>query len=208
MRTNRMTLAALVAASTAALVLSGCSSADESVELSDGPTGVAESPAATDASTNDDAADESETPDGVDERDVRGQTPEIDYEQAVSLAVDAAGGGFVYQIELDHSRDAGEWVYEIDVLNGGTSHELKLSASSGDVLEHERDDEDDDEREVSFDDMTPEEALQIATDEIGSDEVIEGWTFSWDDGRLQYDIDLLGDDDLEINVEDGSVSRD
>ena len=208
MRTNRMTLAALVAASTAALVLSGCSSADESVELSEGPTGVAESPAATDDSTNDDAADESEAPDGFDERDVRGATPEIDYEQALSLAVDAAGGGFVYEIELDHSRDAGEWVYEIDVLNGGTSHELKLSASSGDVLEHERDDEDDDEREVSFDDMTPEEALQIATDEIGSDEVIEGWTFSWDDGRLQYDIDLRGDDDLEINVEDGSVSRD
>lgn len=208
MMINHMRLTAVAAASMAALVLAGCSGADEPTELSDGPTGVAESSAATDESTNDDAADESDAADTFDDGDVRAQTPAIDYEQAVSLAVDAADGGFVFDIEFDHSRDAGEWVYEIDVLNGSTSHELRLSASSGDVLEHERDDEDDDEREVTFSDMTPEEALQIASDEVGSDEVIEGWTLSWDDGRLHYDIDLRGDDDFEINVEDGSVTRD
>ena len=208
MNTKRLTLAALVAASTAALVLSGCASAEESTELSEGPTGVAESPT-TDTSTTDDAADESASADHYDERDVRGQNPQIDYEQAIAIALDTAGGGFVYDLELDHSDDADAWVYEVSVRDGNTDHELVLSSSSGDVLEHEREDEDDDdpEREIAFDDMNPEEALQIASDEAG-DDIVEGWALAWEDGELRYDIDVREGDDFEISVADGTISRD
>ena len=208
MRT-RTTKVALVTAAIAALTLSGCASGGDETEVTEGATGTAESTGTESTDAPDQSQGDSDAEGEYDERDVRGQSPAIDHEQAVSAAVEAAGGGIVYEIELDHSRDAGEWIYEVSVLDGTTDHDIKLSAESGEVLEHERGEEDDSEREVSFSDMAPAEALELAAAEAGAEAVFEGWTLSWDDGRLHYDIDVRdGDDDLEVWVDDRSVTRD
>lgn len=207
-RTTTMALAGMVAA---ALALSGCASAgNDATEVTEGASGTTESTGTEEATSTEESQGDDTAEGEYDERDVRGQSPETDHEQAVSAAVEAAGGGIVYEIELDHSDDAGEWVYEVSVLDGTTDHDITLSAASGEVLEHERDDEDDSEREVTFDDMTPAEALELAAAEVGADTVLEGWTLSWDDGRLHYDIDTDADDDddLEVWVDDSSVTRD
>ena len=192
------------------LVLGGCVSGDSS-ELDDGVQDSSEPTVAQPTDTvESDGAGADDTPAETDyhERDVRGQSFGIDHEEAVSIALAEAGGGFAYQLEVDWSDDFDQWVYEVEVLDGNTDHEFDLAAADGTILKHERDDEDDSEREISFD-MTPEQALTAAGEQLADGEWIEGWTLSWDDDRLEYEIDTAGgDDDIVIDVESGSVTRD
>ena len=75
------------------------------------------------------------------------------------------------------------------------------------MLEHDRDSDDDNEREVTFA-MTPDEALDLAAAELADGAIIEGWTLSWDDGRLEYEIDVEPGEDLVVDVESGEVRED
>lgn len=196
-------------AAAGALLLAGCSTGTEPTEVGDGAEGSAPPATAQPAQPSESAAESNPADDaGLHERDVRAQTFGIDHEEAVAIAVAEAGGGFAYQIEVDWSDDHGEWVYEVEVLDGRSDHEFDLSTADGSVLKHERDDEDDSEREIDFS-MTPAEALELAAAELVDGEWIEGWTLSWDDGRLEYDIDTEnGPDDIVIDVASGSVTRD
>ncbi|HIY64882.1 MAG TPA: PepSY domain-containing protein [Candidatus Agrococcus pullicola] len=200
-------LTPFAALAVAALALAGCSgTGDETTDLGDAPQGTSDTtetamPNQNDSDESTDAVDTE-----YDERDVRAQHLDIDHEQAVDIALTEAGGGFVFALELDHSRHHGEWVYEVEVQDGSTQHEIDISAMTGDVVEHDTDSDDDREREITFD-MTPDEALSLA-DQFKPDTVLEGWTLSWDDGQLEYEIDVEPGDDLIVDVATGDVRED
>ena len=206
-RTRTRSLLALSAA--AALTLTGCASGDDTADAGEGIQASPEpAPAQPSQTVQQETESESAAGGSFHERDVRAQTLDVAPEDAVDLAVSEAGGGFVYQLELDWSDHHGAWVYEVEVLDGTTDHEFDLDAMTGAILKHERDDEDDTEREITFA-MTPDEAVALAADHVTDGEWIEGWTLSWDDGKLEYDVDVEGGgDDVRIDTESGQVARD
>ncbi|WP_293694413.1 PepSY domain-containing protein [uncultured Agrococcus sp.] len=200
-------LTPFAALSVAALALAGCSGAgDDTTDMGDAPQGTSDTTetAMPNQSESGDSTEDAETE--FDERDVRGQQFDIDHERAVEIALSEAGGGFVFSLELDHSRHHGEWVYEVEVQDGSAQHEIDISAMTGDVVEHDTDSDDDREREITFE-MTPEEALSLAA-EFKPDTVFESWTLSWDDGQLEYEIDAEPGDDLIVDVATGDVRED
>lgn len=81
--------------------------------------------------------------------------PAVDRAAAERAALAAAGGGRVTKVEFDSDdrddhdddRDAGDddrdhW--EVEVLNGTIEHDIDIDAATGQVLDHDRDDQADD----------------------------------------------------------------
>lgn len=197
---KKLTPIALIAVG--ALALAGCSSpADDSSDAGDAPRGTTEESSAP-------APEETTGETGSNEdRDVRSQDFDIDHERAVEIALEEAGSGFAFSIELDHSRLHNEWVYEVEVQDGNNQHDIDISASTGEVLEHDQDSDDDTEREITFE-MTPAEALELAADQLADGDAIEGWTLSWDDGQLEYEIDVEPGEELIVDVQTGEIRQD
>jgi uncharacterized membrane protein YkoI len=143
----------------------------------------------------------------------------ISADEAKSIAIEAAGGGEVREMELD--RDDQEYEFEIRGESGEV--EVKVDAKSGEVLktEHDdqddddrndrddRDDRDDDDRQAAPDNlMSEDEAIQIAKAKAGSAaEVIES-ELDEDDGRWHYELELRDDRyeyEVDIDAENGNI---
>lgn len=197
------------AAATIALVggLVGCASD------SSGPAGPVDSPgdsglhSASPGEPVDDAAVSTQA--GAD-ADLRETHFAVTAEDAVQIATDTVGAGFVYKIELDYDSADAAWQWEIDILDGTTAHEIEIDAVSGQIVSHEQESTSDTEQRVDLaDPMTYDEALQLAIGEV--DGLLRGWTLEWDDGRLEYEFDLMdGNTEIEVtvDVETGQVRRD
>ena len=126
----------------------------------------------------------------------------IPAEDAVQRALDASGGGDVHSITIDHDRRNG-WEWEIEIRNGAQEHDIELSAISGEIIEHERDQDDDGEPAVDIADPMPyAEAIELA---LGAqDGRVSGWSLESDDDRLHYTVDIVPDganDDVEVEVD-------
>ena len=134
----------------------------------------------------------------------------ISADEATSIALEAAGGGEVREMELD--RDDRKYEFEIRGESGEV--EVKVDAKSGDVLKTEHDDEDDDrddrdDRQAAPDNLISEdEAIQIAKGKAGAAaEVIEA-ELDEDDGRWHYELELRDDRyeyEVDIDAENGNV---
>ncbi|MGO3147808.1 MAG: PepSY domain-containing protein [Leucobacter sp.] len=190
-----------------AIGLAGCSqNADDS---SDPGSSAGPELSTTEDLTPDESANDTSTQPAAD-ADLRTVEFPITAEDAVQIATDAAGAGFVYSIELDHDDDNSAWEWEIHVLDGTTEHELEIDAVSGDIVSHEQDSTDDTEQAVNLTDpMTYDEALELAVANV--DGTLHGWNLDWDDNVLEYEFDLKqGDDDTDVsvNVETGAVRLD
>ena len=126
----------------------------------------------------------------------------IPAEDAVQRALDAAGGGDVHSITIDHDRRNG-WEWEIEIRNDAQEHAIELSAISGEIIEHERDQDDDGEPAVDIADPMPyAEAIELA---LGAqDGRVSGWSLESDDDRIHYTVDIVPDgsnDDVEVEVD-------
>jgi len=202
---------AAIAATTllAAGVLTGCSDdADELLPRGETATDNPEFPGGhgpAESESDDGEPQETETggaevayPETADLREV--ELP-ISANDAVEIAGDDAGAGFLYSIELDYSDSDSAWVYEVKILDGTTKHEVEIDAVSGDVLDSETDSTDDEEQEITLGDpMEISEALELATNEVN--EPLRGWKYEHDDGRLTYEFDFGPPrDTVEIGVD-------
>lgn len=131
-------------------------------------------------------------------------------QDAVQIASDAAGAGFVYSIELDHDDSEDRWEWEIHILDGTTEHEIEIDAGSGAIVSHEKDSTNDTEQPVDLaDPMTYDTALGLAVAKV--DGTLHGWKLDWDDNVREYEFDLTrdGDDiDVSVNVDTGEVTLD
>lgn len=216
---NRLTASLAATALLAAGALAGCS--DDADELlprgetvtdnPEQPGGAgppeSESPSEPGTSTGSEEDSDSGLPETI---NLRSTDMPVSAQDAIDTATSEAGGGFVYSIEMDYSRSASAWVYEVKVLDGTTKHEYDIGAETGEVLEHETDSTDDEEREITLEEpMTFAEALEAATTEVN--EPLRGWKYEWDDGRLIYEFDLGSPRDtveITVDAETGQTFRD
>lgn len=128
-------------------------------------------------------------------------------EEAVAIALETAGGGEAVSVSIDHEDDRG-WVWEIEVALDGREHEIDIDAATGEVLQHEEDEDTVVEPAVDVTSpMTPAEAIDLALQKHAGR--VSSWELDSDDGTIRYQIDLeqSGDDDteIEVDVETGEV---
>lgn len=135
----------------------------------------------------------------------------ISADEAKSIALEAAGGGEVREMELD--RDDRE--YEFEILGESGEVDVKIDAKSGKVLETEQDDQDDD-RDDQDDDhqaapdnlISEEEAIRIAKDKTGSAAEVTEAELDEEDGRWHYELELRDgrhEYDVDVDAESGDV---
>ena len=134
----------------------------------------------------------------------------ITAERAVEIGTETVGGGELVQIGIDH--DDRTWEWELEIVAGGTQHELDIDATTGEVTEHETDRDDDQDPVVDVTSpMAYAEAIEIALGEVSGR--VAGWDLDSDDGTIRYQVEIdrgQGDDDVEveIDVESGDVRVD
>ena len=179
-------------------------SADQGPDTPDAVTVQAASPAAAA-----DSADASET---------------ISKERSLEIAVDHAGitADQITHID-DHELDTddGRQIWEIEFHADGYEHEFDVDARTGEVIDHERDREDDDTQKPpqqgSNDRLSGEQALQIAVEhagvgapshvddlELDSDDGRQIWEIEFHAGGLEYeyDVDAHTGDILDVEIDD------
>lgn len=157
----------------------------------------------TEDTETDDAADTTETGDdmgpGIENREF-----EYSLDDAVQMFFDTfpeADG--IDKVEFD--VDDGRFEYEMDGFNVDTEFELTIDAETGEILEQKSEADDDTETAINFDSIiSPQEAMQIALDDAGAGYAKE-WELEVDDGRIEYDVDIEGAEDRDIDAETGEV---
>lgn len=143
--------------------------------------------------------------------DLADQTFAVTPQQAIDKGLAEAGDGIVHSIELDWSDSNNAWVYELDILAGNVDHDVDVHADTGDILEHEQDDTDDQEQAINLDSpMTWETARDKALEAVPGR--ITSWKLEWDDDYTSYQFDIedsTGDEiEVEVRVDTGQVSID
>ncbi|WP_394215209.1 PepSY domain-containing protein [Brachybacterium vulturis] len=135
----------------------------------------------------------------------------ISAERAVEIATETTGGGDLVQVEIDHDDRAGAWEWELELVEDGTQHELDIDATTGEVTEHDTEEDDDQDPVVDVTSpMAYAEAIEIALgQEPGR---VSGWELDSEDGTIRYQIDIDraegGDVEVEVDVETGDVRID
>ncbi|AGS34339.1 hypothetical protein B841_04280 [Corynebacterium maris DSM 45190] len=179
-------------------------SADQGPDTPDAVTVQAAAPAAAAES-----ADASET---------------ISKERSLEIAHEHAGITADQVTHLDdHELDSddGRQIWEIEFHADGYEHEFDIDARTGEVLDYERDREDDDAPAPAQpgpnDRLSGEQALQIAVDhagvgapshvddlELDSDDGRQIWEIEFHAGGLEYeyDVDAHSGDILEFEIDD------
>lgn len=169
----------------------------EQVEETDQTQGTKDT--TTDEETTDSTTTSETTSQGVENRDF-----EYTIDDAVQIFLDTypeAEG--INKVEFD--VDDGRFEYEIDGFNATMEFELTVDAETGEIKDQSSENDDDTNMAINFDAIiSPQEAMQIALDDAGAGYVKE-WELDTDDGRTEYDIDIEGADDRDVDAETGEV---
>lgn len=129
--------------------------------------------------------------------------------EAIDIFREQAPDAQIEEIEFD--EDDGIWTYQIQGDTADREWELKIDAQSGDIIESQEDDLDDDNRYIDLDAiMDPTEAVAAARAEAGADAQLDSWKLDVeDDGgqeRPEYEIEFEGDNnDFTIHAETGEI---
>lgn len=107
--------------------------------------------------------------------------------------------------KVEFDVDDGRFEYEIDGFNTNTEFEVTIDAETGEIVEQNSETDNNDETAINFDNiLSPQEAMQIALDDAGAGYVKE-WELEEDDGRTEYDMDIEGAEDRDVDAETGEV---
>lgn len=212
-RTRRALHGATLGAAVVALAV-GCgggAQSEESAPADDATVTTDEAPAeetsAAEGATEDDAAtDDGAAADGAagelpGDADLAAEQPPVPVEDAIGTAQETAGTGNLVSVGIDHDDDRG-WVWELELEADGTEHDLEIDATTGEVLEHEQDDQDRVEDPVVDPDspLPVQDAIDLALQQ--QDGRVSGWDLDSDDGTVRYTIDVeTGGDDVEVEVD-------
>lgn len=135
-------------------------------------------------------------------------TFDVSLEDAVQTFLDNFGVD-VNIDEIDFDEDSNTYTYEISGWDANNEYDMEIDATTGDIIQQESDtEENNDETDVINVDniISPQEAMDIAEQELGADTVIDGWTIEVDDGITVYEIDTEGiTGDITLNAETGAV---
>lgn len=161
------------------------------------PTAVAPTATATAATQPTSPAVTPEAPGA--ELDLATQTGFVAPEQAMQRAA-AHVTGTLHHLELEYSSHHRAWVYQVEIQVGAVDHELTLDAATGELLQRDTDSEDGAERAIDLGAMSPEAALRAAQAvKAGS---VSEWKLGWDDGALVYEVSIRdGKGTAEVRVD-------
>ncbi|MBI5975399.1 PepSY domain-containing protein [Staphylococcus canis] len=119
---------------------------------------------------------------------------------AVKTAKDSFDGDVT---SIEYKKDNGEWIYEIDLVNGNDEGEVKVSDADNKVINTDKDtdDDNDNEKTIKYDDAIKyEDAVKKAQDEVSGD--LKKWKLGHDDNQFVYEIELLdGTDEKEVKLD-------
>ncbi len=127
----------------------------------------------------------------------------IGWKQATDIALEEVGGGMV--VEFEYDMDDRE--YEIEVMYNGYEYELEIHAYTGEILEFDRDREDDAHKyEAEAANLIGwDRAIELAKEKIGGGVVIE-FEYELDDGEYEIEIMYNGKEyDVEIDAYSGEI---
>lgn len=114
-------------------------------------------------------------------------------------AIEIAQGEFdgdLHEVQLD--QDRGDWVYKIDLRSADEEAEVTINQETEKVVDVRTDSEGDDDEEEILDYSSVssiDEAFEVASSDAGGGDISE-WTLSMDDGKAEYDIDLLYENEI------------
>lgn len=226
---NRRTLKPLAVAGALAFTLAACGGPDSDFDTPGGsdPTTTKEpsesvsphDPDDSDGSDNvgesdDTDADDSESSDTTSaDIDLASDETPISASDALDISAKEIDGGdsaIVHAIELEYSDGSERWEWSVKTLVDDTDHKVKINADSGDIIKHEKDSTDDEEKAIDLDDPMPfSKAKDIALD--ARDGRIVSWKYEWDDGRYEYEFDIESDghtEEVNVNAETGDAKVD
>lgn len=138
----------------------------------------------------------------------------IGFEKAKSIALENSDGN-VTGIEL--SLDEGKQHYEVEVQDKDYEYDFDIDAFTGEVLEEDRENLDDDEKQqvglengaAAADLISAEKASEIALQEAGGGTIVE-LSLDNDDGIQQYEVEIMNGNkefELEIDAADGKILK-
>lgn len=114
-------------------------------------------------------------------------------------AIEIAQGEFdgdLHEVQL--YQDRGDWVYKVDLRSADEEAEVTINQETEEVVDVRTDSEDDDDEEEILDYSSVssiDEAFEVASSDTGGGDISE-WTLSMDDGKAEYDIDLLYENEI------------
>lgn len=107
--------------------------------------------------------------------------------------------------EIEFDEDRGVYEYDISGWDDGNEYDLEINAETGEITEQSTEKDDDQDYIIEFDNLiTPQEAMQIAADESGSDYITE-WSLEEEQGVTAYEIDIENGDDITVDAITGEV---
>lgn len=188
------------------LLLAACGGETTTTE---DPAGTVDDPAVEEPTDSSETADDTagDTTDDT-TSGISNVTFDVSLEDAVQTFLDNFGVD-VNIDEIDFDEDSNTYTYEISGWDANNEYDMEIDATTGDIIQQESDtEENNDETDVINVDniISPQEAMDIAEQELGADTVIDGWTIEVDDGITVYEIDTEGiTGDITLNAETGAV---
>lgn len=176
-----------VLASLMSLTLVACGQSEDSPDPVSTDRATSDAPEPTSPPTAADPATQALARDA----DLRTDELPISAQEAIDIATDKVGATkIVHSVEIDWSDRHQTWKWEIEILKGDTDHEVEIDANTGEIISHDQDTSDDQEQAIDLENpLTQPEALRLATDRV--DGALKGWKLTWDDGRIEYEFDLV-----------------
>ncbi|WP_059102852.1 PepSY domain-containing protein [Shouchella shacheensis] len=125
-------------------------------------------------------------------------SPAVTIEEAKDIALKKTEGGSIKEAEVD--EDDGVETYEIEVHKDGKEYDLDILKESGEIVKSKEDDRDDDDSEQpSKGNISMEEAINIALNEVAG--TVKEVELDKDDGVYVYEIEIDADAHEEAEVE-------
>lgn len=188
------------------LLLSACSGENANKAKEDAKDAASNAKAAISeevSSVKDDAKEKiDDATTGIEEKEFK-----VSLDDAVNKFKEAfeVDGIEVSSIEFD--EDNGKYAYDIKGFKDNEEFEAKIDAESGEVISKEKDKEDDTKDAMAIDFTkvkAPKEAMKKAME--NNKGFVKSYELDFNDqGKLVYEIDVVGGDDVELDAETSDI---
>lgn len=192
-----------------ALLLSACSGENANKAKEDAKNAASNAKAAVSeevSSVKDKAEDKKDqAKEKIDEatRGIEEKEFKVSLDDAVNKFKEAFKVDGIEVSSLEFDEDDGKYVYDISGFKDNEEFEAKIDAESGEVLSKEQDKDDDtkDDKAIVFTKVkAPKEAIAKALE--NNKGFVKSYELDFNDqGKLVYEIDVVGGDDVELDAE-------
>ena len=205
----------MVSLSAIALLAACGNDTQEQTQPTNDPVEETQTPAAgTDSEAGDDRTT-GETNEGTQEQapaDVSNGINGVEFSTTMDQAIQTFHETFGEEANIDEISfdvERGSYEYQISGWDDQNEYEIEINAETGDIVNQETDrdsDNDNDRGDILElgDILSPQEAIDIAVQESGSD-YVEEWSLEEDDGMTVYDINIENGNDITLNAVTGDI---